>query len=196
MVDSFCNHGCRWTRTDSPLATAIREALAVGKWFTRTRPMIDRVACPWLIKKFIDPAAEIIYLPKDRDGTWTTVVARAKAEGGISFDAPGADFYDRPDPDGSGKHSTTFEWMLERYHLYGDLGLMRLAALIHASDDRKVIHTHPCAAAIVAIHSGGREAEPDDQKLREKLSFVWDSLYKWCWEFPDGSYFKDPNPYA
>jgi hypothetical protein len=168
----------------------------VGKWFTRTRPMIDRVACPWLIEKFIDQKAEFIYVPKDPDGSWTTVVKRAKAEGGKSLDAPGADFYDQPVPGKPGYHSSTFEMMIEHYKLDGDAALMRLAKIVRAADDRKIHYTEPRGAGLVAIQSGARELEPDDQKLREKLYFVYDALYKWCQEFPDGTYFKDPSPYV
>src|SRR5215831_10241784 len=66
------------------------------KWITRARPKTDRIACPWLIRQFIDPDAEIIYVPADQ------VLDTAERDGGHSFDAPGAEFTHRPAPGGHG----------------------------------------------------------------------------------------------
>jgi hypothetical protein len=161
----------------------------MAKWFTRARPKIDRVSCPWLIKRFIDPDAEIIYLPKDPDGTWTSVVKRAKAEGGKSIDAEGADFFDRVGPEYPDGQSSTFEMMVETYKLNGNEALMRLADIIHAADGQaKRIQNEPRAAGLLAITVGGLEVEPDDYKLLEKEMFLYDALYAWCQKFPDGGY--------
>src|SRR6266704_1321049 len=80
------------------------------KWITRARPKTDRIACPWLIRRFIDPAAEIIYVPADE------VLATAERDGGHSFDAPGAEFTHRPAPGGRGEWCT-FETLIAEHHL-------------------------------------------------------------------------------
>src|SRR6266704_2757820 len=91
------------------------------KWITRARPKTDRIACPWLIRRFIDPAAEILYAPRD------AVLALATREEAHSFDAPGAE-YDHRD----GK--CTFEVLIDEYNLTGDAALSRLARIVHAAD--------------------------------------------------------------
>src|SRR5260370_246562 len=80
------------------------------KWITRARPKTDRIACPWLIRRFIDPAAEIVYVPAPE------VLATAEREGGHSFDAPGAEFTHRPAPGGRGEWCT-FETLIAEHHL-------------------------------------------------------------------------------
>src|SRR6266567_1804359 len=91
------------------------------KWITRARPKTDRIACPWLIAKFIDPAAEILYVPADR------LLDEAERTGAVSFDAPGARYTHR-----DGK--CTFEVLIEDYDLGTDLALERLARIVHAAD--------------------------------------------------------------
>src|SRR6266704_405385 len=90
------------------------------KWITRARPKPDRIACPWLITKFIDPDSEILYVPADQ------VLDTAAREDAISFDAPGAR-YDHRD----GK--CTFEILIDDYDLGTDPALMRLASIVHAA---------------------------------------------------------------
>src|SRR6266516_1407048 len=102
------------------------------KWITRARPKTDRIACPWLIRRFIDPAAEIIYVPAD------DVLATAEREGGHSFDAPGAEFTHRPAPDGQGEWCT-FETLIAEHHL-DDPPLARLARIVHAAGSRRSWH--------------------------------------------------------
>jgi len=91
------------------------------KWVTRARPKTDRIACPWLIRRFIDPGAEILYVPADQ------VLEVADREGARSFDAPGAEFTHR---DGL----CTFEVLVEEFGLRSDPALARLAAIVHAAD--------------------------------------------------------------
>src|SRR6266705_2392554 len=91
------------------------------KWITRARPKTDRIACPWLITKFIDPDAEIRYVPADQ------VLGEARSQDAISFDAPGARYTHR-----DGK--CTFEVLIEDYHLDTDPALGRLAKIVHAAD--------------------------------------------------------------
>ena len=137
------------------------------KWVTRARPKTDRIACPWLIRRFIDPEADILYVPKD------DVLAVAEAEGAHSFDAPGA-LYDHRD----GK--CTFEVLIEDYNLADDPALARLAKIVHAADIDTELDTDPAGPGLLAIGLGGLDVEADDHRLLERAAFVYDALYAWC----------------
>jgi hypothetical protein len=137
------------------------------KWITRARPKTDRIACPWLITKFIDPAAEILYVPADQ------VLDEAQRQGAISFDALGARYTHR-----DGK--CTFEVLVEDYGLAGDPALARLAKIVHAADIADDLGTDPAGPGLLAIGLGGLDVEADDQRLLEKGRFVYDALYAWC----------------
>ena len=136
-------------------------------WVTRARPKTDRIACPWLIRKFIDPGAEILYVLPDE------VLGVAAREGAHSFEAPGATYTHR----GS---QCTFEVLIEEYNLAGDPALACLAAIVHAADIRTDLDTDPLGPGLLAIGEGGLDAEADDQRLLQRGSFVYDALYAWC----------------
>ena len=142
------------------------------KWVTRERPKTDRIACPWLIRRFIDPEAEILYVARDQ------VLAVAERESARSFDAPDAEFTHR-----DGK--CTFEVLIEEFSLGGDSALMRLARIVHAADIAEDIDTDALGPGLLVIGEGGLEAEPDDQALLAKGSFVYDALYEWCRRHPE-----------
>jgi len=137
------------------------------KWITRARPKTDRIACPWLISKFIDPAAEILYVPAGQ------VLAEAGRQDAISFDAPGARYDHR---DGM----CTFEVLIEDYSLTGDVALMRLAKIVHAADIAADLGTDPAGPGLLAIGLGGLDVEADDYRLLDRGRFVYDALYAWC----------------
>jgi hypothetical protein len=137
------------------------------KWITRARPKTDRIACPWLISKFIDPAAEFLYVPTEQ------VLDLAATEDAISFDAPGARHTHR---DGS----CTFEVLIEDYQLGSDPALARLAKIVHAADIADDIGTDPAGPGLLAIGVGGLDVEADDHRLLERGRFVYDALYAWC----------------
>jgi hypothetical protein len=137
------------------------------KWVTRSRPKTDRIACPWLIRRFIDPDAEVLYVPA------ADVLAVAETDGALSFDAPGAR-YDHRD----GK--CTFEVLIDDYELGGDPALVRLARIVHAADIETELHTDPAGPGLLAIGLGGLDVEADDHRLLERASFVYDALYAWC----------------
>ena len=137
------------------------------KWVTRERPKTDRIACPWLIRRFIDPNAEILYVPKD------DVLAVAERQGGHSFDAPGAEYTHR-----DGKCS--FETLIDEFDLRGDPALVRLARIVHAADVAEDRGTDELGPGLEAIGSGGLAVEADDHRLLERGSFVYDALYAWC----------------
>jgi len=142
------------------------------KWVTRARPKTDRIACPWLVRRFIDPTAEIRYVPADQ------VLEVAEREGGRSFDAPVAEFTHQG-------NQCTFEVLIDAFGLGGDPALMRLARIVHAADIAADLHTDPLAPGLLAIGEGGLDAEANDQWLLERGSFVYDALYAWCGRHPD-----------
>ena len=137
------------------------------KWVTRARPKTDRIACPWLIQRFIDPSAEIVYVPADQ------VLAYAARENARSFDAPGADFGHR---DGR----CTFEVLIDEHRLDADPALRRLARIVHAADVAEDLQSDPLGPGLLAIGVGGLEIEPDDYRLLERGRWVYDALYAWC----------------
>jgi hypothetical protein len=141
------------------------------KWVTRARPKTDRIACPWLIRRFIDPDADILFVPAEQ------VLDVAAREGGHSFDADGATYTHRRTQDGE---LCTFEVLIEDYHLDGDPALTRLARIVHAADIAGDLHTDPFGPGLRAIGEGGLHVETDDQRLLERGSFVYDALYAWC----------------
>ena len=137
------------------------------RWVTRERPKTDRIACPWLIRRFIDPGAEILYVPADR------VLEVAATEGARSFDSSGAEFTHR---DGL----CSFEVLIEDFSLGDDPALVRLARIVHAADVAEDRGTDPLGPGLEAIGVGGLDVEADDQVLLERGSFVYDALYAWC----------------
>ncbi len=136
------------------------------KWVTRERPKTDRIACPWLIRRFIDPQAEILYVTKD------DVLPLAQREGARSFDTNGAEFTHR---DGR----CTFEVLIDAFGLR-DPALARLARIVRAADIASELQTDPLGPGLLAIGEGGLDAEADDQRLLERGLFVYDALYAWC----------------
>jgi hypothetical protein len=136
------------------------------QWVTRARPKTDRIACPWLIRKFIDPEAEIVYVPADE------VLGFAEEHGAHSFDAPGAEFTHR-----DGK--CTFEVLIEAFRL-DDPALLHLARIVHGADISGELDATPQSAGLLAIAEGFTSVEPDDRKLLAMESPVYDALYAWC----------------
>ena len=137
------------------------------KWITRERPKTDRIACPWLIKKFIDKDAEITFVPA------TQVLVEAERLGARSFDAPGANYTHRG-------NKCTFEVLIDEYKLGDNRALVRLAKIVHAADIAEDLETDPIGAGLLAIGIGGLAVESDDHRLLEKGEFVYDALFAWC----------------
>jgi hypothetical protein len=136
------------------------------KWVTRERPKTDRIACPWLIRRFIDPDAEIVYVPADR------VLATAERDGGYSFDAPNATYTHQG-------NNCTFETLIEEFDLGSDPALVRLARIVHAADISEDLTSDPLGPGLLAIGVGGLDVEEDDHRLLDRGSFVYDALYAW-----------------
>jgi hypothetical protein len=136
------------------------------KWITRERPKTDRIACPWLIRRFIDPDAEIVYVPADE------VLGVAEVTGGHSFDAPGARYTHR---DGL----CSFEVLVEEYEI-DDPAVALLARIVHGADVAEDIDVTPQSAGLKAIAEGFSFAEADDQRQLALELPVYDALYEWC----------------
>ena len=135
------------------------------KWVTRERPKIDRLACPWLIRRFIDTEAEIQYVPA------TQVLTTAKTQGAIPFDVPGVEL----------THAgplCSFDAFLEKYRLE-DKALARLAEIVRAADTDTLDRSAP-AAGLLAICLGLGANIGDDQELLKAALPVYDALYTWC----------------
>jgi hypothetical protein len=138
------------------------------KWVTREHPRTDRVACPWLIRKFIDPDAEIVYVPRDE------VLSYAEREGATSFDAPGAAYTHR-----GGQCS--FEVLVEDFSVT-DPAVALMAKVIHGADVSEDVGTTPESAGLLAIADGFALLDVDDQRQLELELPVYDALYAWAKE--------------
>ena len=136
------------------------------KWITRSHVHVDRVACPWLITRFVDSDAEFLFVPR---GQIKQVAADTEA---IPFDAPDVELGHR---DGR----CSFESIMQRYELK-DPALLRLARIVHAADVEADLDTDSIARGLEAIAVGFGLRYPDDlENLAEQFE-VYDALYAWC----------------
>ena len=135
------------------------------KWVTRARPKVDRVACPWLIKKFVDPEAEFLYVPADR------VMETAEREGAVPYDVPDVEL---------GHHGAecSFDAIIKKYGLT-DPALQRMALIVRGADTGARDLT-PESRGLEAIAAGFQLSYQDDlQQLADELP-VYDALYAYC----------------
>jgi hypothetical protein len=136
------------------------------KWVTREHPKTDRIACPWLIRKFIDPEAEIVYVPRDE------VLAYADREGATSFDAPGATYTHR-------NGNCSFETLVEEYGI-DDPAVTLMARVIHGADVAEDGGVTAQSPGLLAIADGFAMLDVDDQRQLELELPVYDALYAWA----------------
>jgi len=136
------------------------------QWVTRSHVHVDRVACPWLISRFVDSEAEFLFVPKSQ------VQQVAERTGAIPFDTPGVELGHR---DGR----CSFEAIIEHYGLT-DESLLRLARIVHAADVEQDIDSDPLARGLEAIAVGYGLRFPDDLENLERQFDVYDALYAWC----------------
>ena len=136
------------------------------KWVTRSHVHVDRVACPWLIDRFIDSDAEFLFVPKSQIGK------TAEETGAIPFDAPGVEL-------GHHNGKCSFETIIEHFGLT-DPGLLRLAEIVHSADVKSDRDGDPAAAGLEAIAVGYSLRYPDDFENLTRQFEVYDSLYAWC----------------
>ena len=136
------------------------------KWITRSHVHVDRVACPWLITRFIDSDAEFLFVPKSQ------IAPVAKEIGAIPFDAPGVEL-------GHHDERCSFESIIMKYELT-DPALLRLAKIVNAADVATDIDTDPIARGLEAIAVGYSLRFPEDLENLEHQFEVYDALYAWC----------------
>jgi hypothetical protein len=135
------------------------------KWITRERPKIDRIACPWLIQRFVDPAAEFLYVPKD------DVLRIAEQTGAIPYDVPNVELTHVGE-------LCSFDSILAKYGLT-DPALQQLAVIVRAADTDR-LDLAPQAAGLLAISLGLSANFADDHAMLAQGMIVYDALYSWC----------------
>ncbi|WP_138992842.1 chromate resistance protein ChrB domain-containing protein [Larkinella sp. C7] len=148
------------------------------KWITRERPKIDRIACPWLIRRFIDPEAEIIFVPDSQ------VKLQAETLQAIPFDIPGVEFTHY-------ENQCTFDYFLKKYDLK-DPALHVMAPIIRGADtDDHAVASQ--SAGLWAISAGMAFLIRDDYELLERGMFIYDSLYTWATYLPQMKHVQSPT---
>jgi hypothetical protein len=135
------------------------------KWITRERPKIDRIACPWLIRRFVDPGAEFVYVPPSR------VMEEARRLDAIPYDVPGVELTH----DGE---LCSFDAVMKKYGLR-DPALDRLATIVRAADT-DTLQRSPQAAGLLAISLGLAANIRDDHALLAVGMTIYEALYTWC----------------
>ena len=135
-------------------------------WVTRSHVHVDRVACPWLITRFVDNDADFLFVPASQ------IQHTVEETGAIPFDAPGVEL-------GHMDGRCSFESIIAKYGLK-EPGLLRLAKIVHAADVSEDIDKDPIARGLEAIASGYSLRFPEDEENIEAQFEVYDALYAWC----------------
>ncbi len=140
------------------------------KWITREHVKVDRVACPWLIRKFIDPAAEFLFVPTDE------VMEVAKREGAVPYDVKGVEL-------GHHGKECSFDALVKKYKLDGDPAMVLLAKIVNGADTDNSLWNQPESAGLNAIAEGFRHLSfKDDHAINAAEWIVYDALYAYCQE--------------
>ncbi|MFH6935986.1 chromate resistance protein ChrB domain-containing protein [Flavobacterium sp. FlaQc-30] len=134
------------------------------KWITRERPKIDRIACPWLIKRFVDEEAEFIYVPKE------LVFIKAKELNAIPYDIPGAEYSHEGD-------NCTFDYIIKKHQLT-DPSILQIATIVRGADT-DCFDLAPQAAGLWAISAGLSLNYTNDLDMLEMGMKIYDALYSW-----------------
>jgi len=150
------------------------------KWVTRERPKIDRIACPWLIRRFVDPEAEILYVPT------AEVLPAAREQGAIPFDIPGVELTH----DGA---NCSFDAFLTKYRLV-DPALAHLAVIVRGADTSR-LDLAPQSAGLYAISLGLSAVFTSDQELLRYGLVLYDALYAWCANLQHETHIWPPAEY-
>jgi hypothetical protein len=138
------------------------------KWITREHVKVDRVACPWLIKKFVDPQAEFHFVPAEQ------VMAEAERLDAIPFDVPNVEL-------GHHGKECSFDAILRKYDLAADPTLSLLAKIVNSADTDNSLWNQPEAAGLKAVAEGFRHLGfKDDHELNSAEWIVYDALYAYC----------------
>ena len=136
------------------------------KWVTRERPVIDRIACPWLITRFIDKEAEFFFVPPER------VIETAQETGAVPYDVPGVEFTHV----GEG---CSFDAFVQKYELAKDPAIVTIASIVRGADTDRHDLT-PQSAGLLAISMGLRDLSPDDHEVLRHGFVIYDALYAWA----------------
>jgi rhodanese-related sulfurtransferase len=136
-----------------------------SRWITRARPKIDRIACPWLIRRFIDPLARFDYVPAER------VLEEAEKRAAVAFDLPGAPVTHRGE-------RCSFDALIEDFAI-ADPALDRLAAIVRGADTDRMDLAPQCAG-LLATSLGLSARFADDHEMLENAMPIYDGLYAWC----------------
>ena len=140
------------------------------KWITRSKVKVDRVACPWLINRFVDRNGEFIFVPADQ------VMAEAKKQNAIPFDVPGVEL-------GHHGQECSFEAILKKYKLTDDPALMLLGKIVNGADTDNGLWNQPEGPGLNAIAEGFRHLGfEDDHEINAAEWIVYDALYAYCQE--------------
>ena len=140
------------------------------KWITREKVKVDRVACPWLIRKFVDKDAEFIFVPADK------VMPEAARLGAIPYDVKDVEL-------GHHGRECSFEAIVKKYNLTKDPALMLLARIVNGADTDNTLWNQPESAGLNAIAEGYRHLGfKDDHALNAAEWIVYDALYAYCQE--------------
>ena len=151
------------------------------KWVTREKVHVDRVACPWLIRKFVDPDAEFLFVPADQ------VMTVAEREGATPFDVKGVEL---------GHHGAecSFDAIVHKYGLDADPAMVLLARIVNGADTDNALWNQPESAGLKAVAEGFRGlGYKDDHELNAAEWIVYDALYAYCKQMvqagkPDGAF--------
>jgi hypothetical protein len=135
------------------------------RWVTREKPKIDRIACPWLVARFVDPEAEFLYVPADR------VLAVAEETGAVPYDIPGVEL-------GHNGPLCSFDAFLRKYRL-DDPALQRIAVIVRGADTSRH-DLAPEAAGLFAVSIGLSAVFADDHEMLRHGMVVYDALYAWA----------------
>ena len=168
-----------WKAAGGELIAKPKEAST--RWVTRERPKIDRIACPWLIKRFIDPEAEFLYVPPKE------VLRAANEKAAIPYDIP--DVYFSHDGE-----LCSFDAFLKTYRLTGDPALTQLAIIVRGADTAR-LELAPQAAGLLAVSLGLSRNFKDDHEMLKHGMVMYDALYTWCKEGQDETHTWNPAAY-
>jgi rhodanese-related sulfurtransferase len=154
---------------------------AATRWVTRERPKIDRIACPWLIARFVDPDAEFLYVPSRE------VLAIAKQKEATPYDVPDVHF----SHDGE---LCSFDAVLRTYRLAGDPALAQLAVIVRGADTAR-LDLAPQAAGLLAVSLGLSRNFADDHEMLRHGMVLYDALYAWCKDGQEETHTWNPAAY-
>jgi rhodanese-related sulfurtransferase len=180
LAASFLEGGLEegWKAAGGPLDR--KPANASTRWVTRERPKIDRIACPWLISRFIDPGAEFLYVPSPE------VLSAAKSRDAIAYDIPGVHFTH----DGE---RCSFDAFIRHYRLT-DPALEELATIVRGADTGR-LDLAPQAPGLAAISLGLSRNFADDHEMLKHGMVMYDALYRWCKEGKQEVHTWNPEAY-